>query len=98
MVSEHEKWMREFYQKTGAIQELYHPKPFRGNAVMFLAKDVHWRFSPRTDPRNNWARMIEGSLDIFEVPGNHESVVTEPHIQSLAGRIRDSLAKATQIP
>lgn len=96
MVSEHEKWMREFYRKTGEIQELYYPKPFRGSAVMFLAKDVHWRFSPRTDPRNDWTRMVEGSLDIFEVDGNHESVVTEPHIQSLAGKIKDSLTRGIQ--
>ena len=40
--------------------------------------------------------MVEGSLDIFEVDGNHESVVTEPHIQSLAGKIKDSLTRGIQ--
>ena len=96
MVSEHEKWMREYYRKTGDLHQTYHPKPFHGNAVMFLSTDVHWRFHPKSDPRNHWSKMIPGKLEVFDTPGNHESVVFEPHIQGLAKKIKDCLTEAVR--
>jgi thioesterase domain-containing protein/acyl carrier protein len=94
MVSEHEKWMRDFHRKTGETHACYNARPFKGNAVMFLATGVHWRFQPSSDPRNNWAKYISGKIKIDDVPGNHESVVVEPHVQVLARKLKDHLASA----
>ena len=96
MVSEHEQWMREFYRKTGETHAGYFPKPFCGAAVMFLSTDVHWRFHPSSDPRNGWSKLVSNAIDVIQVPGNHESVVVEPHVQTLARKLKDVLDETSR--
>lgn len=45
---------------------------------------------------NGWAPYIEG-LSIIEVPGNHDSMVLEPHVRVLADHIRTAL-RASERP
>lgn len=42
---------------------------------------------------NGWRRFV-GALTIHEVPGDHDSMVLEPSVRVLAGRLRDELARA----
>ena len=96
MVSEHEQWMREFYRKTGESHAGYFAQPFRGEAVMFLSAEVHWRFHPASDPRNHWSKLVSGKIATLDVPGNHESVVVEPHVQTLARKLKDVLDETSR--
>ena len=41
-----------------------------------------------------WGRLAAGGLEIEEVPGDHISVLEEPHVRSLAERLRVCLEKA----
>jgi acyl transferase domain-containing protein/thioesterase domain-containing protein len=38
-------------------------------------------------PDNGWTPLV-GSLDVFEVPGDHDSMVLEPNVRVLARRLR----------
>ena len=53
-------------------------------------KHKHYMF-----PDNDWTRYAPG-LDIYEVPGDHDSMVLEPNVRVLANRIRRVLEKADQ--
>ncbi|MEO9651776.1 MAG: SDR family NAD(P)-dependent oxidoreductase [Roseobacter sp.] len=44
---------------------------------------------------NDWTKYVP-SIDIFEVPGDHDSMVLEPNVRVLANRIRRVLEKAPE--
>jgi thioesterase domain-containing protein len=43
-------------------------------------------------PDNDWTQFVPG-LDVFEVPGDHDSMVLEPNVRVLAARIRRYLER-----
>ncbi|MEM1159737.1 MAG: SDR family NAD(P)-dependent oxidoreductase [Pseudomonadota bacterium] len=53
-------------------------------------KHRHYMF-----PDNDWTQYVPG-LEIFEVPGDHDSMVLEPNVRVLANRIKRVLEKADE--
>ncbi|WP_199733803.1 MULTISPECIES: hypothetical protein [Corallococcus] len=45
---------------------------------------------------HGWAAYAPGGLDMHTVPGDHYSFLKPPHLQVLAARLRDALAKAQE--
>ncbi len=43
------------------------------------------------DPQLGWGRLAGGGLEIHDVPGDHESIFREPHIQVLAEKLSNCL-------
>jgi thioesterase domain-containing protein len=41
-----------------------------------------------------WSRVVSGPVEIFPVPGNHLSLMAEPHVRVLAERLRGCLERA----
>jgi thioesterase domain-containing protein len=37
-----------------------------------------------SDPTLGWSALAEGGVDVFDIPGNHEDLTTEPNVQFLA--------------
>ncbi|AHB47828.1 polyketide synthase [Hyphomicrobium nitrativorans NL23] len=48
-------------------------------------------------PDNGWAPYA-ASLSVQEVPGDHDSMVLEPHVRVMASRLREALASADRGP
>ncbi len=44
------------------------------------------------DPAGGWRRFVEGTLRVLETPGDHESLMREPHCRALAERLGACLA------
>jgi hypothetical protein len=44
---------------------------------------------------NGWSRYSD-SVEVFESPGNHDSMVLEPNVRILAARLRPALNDAEQ--
>ena len=59
----------------------YKPEPYQGNAILFRAKDELVSYP---DPTLGWGGLVHGKLDIREVSGDHDSILYEPHIGTLA--------------
>ena len=53
-------------------------------------KHKHYMF-----PDNDWTRYVPG-IEIFEVPGDHDSMVLEPNVRVLASRIKRVLERAEE--
>lgn len=53
-------------------------------------KHKHYMF-----PDNDWTQYVPG-VKVFEVPGDHDSMVLEPNVRVLASRIRRVLEKAEE--
>jgi amino acid adenylation domain-containing protein len=57
---------------------------YAGRVVLFLARDGHPEFGAG---RYDWADFVERPVDTLEVPGNHFSLVCEPHAAALAAEL-----------
>ncbi len=50
-----------------------------------------------TDPQGGWGSLVTGDLEVYHVPGDHIGIITEPHVQVLAARLRDCLELSTGV-
>jgi amino acid adenylation domain-containing protein len=78
-----------FYQAS----RTYNPKKFDGRVTLFRAKDPE-RGGDRRDPTLGWERWAQKGVEIHEVPGNHISMIDEPHVQVLGKALSACLNKA----
>jgi amino acid adenylation domain-containing protein len=46
------------------------------------------------DPTLGWSALSTHPVDVQQVPGDHITMITEPHVQSLAAQLRHSLTEA----
>ncbi|MBA4147177.1 MAG: amino acid adenylation domain-containing protein [Verrucomicrobia bacterium] len=67
----------------------YRHKPYSGNAVLFRA--TKQPVGIHEDPTNGWGTLIQGGLEIFEVPGYHGAIVREPLVRKLAEELNPIL-------
>ncbi|MDP2087002.1 MAG: SDR family NAD(P)-dependent oxidoreductase, partial [Gemmobacter sp.] len=81
----------------------YDLRPWKGRVALFRPPlDRHWQVSggqwvsaakEYVFPDNQWSAFAPG-LEVFEVPGTHDSMVLEPNVRVMATRIRKVLAAA----
>jgi amino acid adenylation domain-containing protein len=60
----------------------YDPGPYEGRVVLFRASD--WRLTGRDDPYLGWGQVCSGGLEVIEVDGDHDGVISEPQVRTLA--------------
>lgn len=85
----------------------YELTPWSGNLHLFRPPlDHHWKVSggqwvsrakEYVFPDNDWTRYAP-NLQVYEVPGDHDSMVLEPNVRVLAARLRRLMADADTIP
>jgi thioesterase domain-containing protein/acyl carrier protein len=86
----------------GAIDQ-YKMKPWGGRMVLFRPPLVgHWSVSKGRQVNserayvlndNGWTAFVP-SVEVHEVPGDHDSMVLEPNVRSLAGLMRRAITEA----
>jgi acyl transferase domain-containing protein/thioesterase domain-containing protein len=63
----------------------YRAEPVPVPTVLFLSKERakghYW------DIQFDWKKFISGTLDVHEVPGDHRSMFTDPHVRILAAEL-----------
>jgi thioesterase domain-containing protein/acyl carrier protein len=73
-----------------SINDEYIPKPYGGQVLFFRATksypDCYIDF-----PEEEWKQLVKGKLEIVDVPGNHNSILEEPHVQILAEKIKSQI-------
>ncbi len=79
-----------FYNRGWVMQQLHRPKPYAGNAVVYVGE------SNVTDTdQERWQRVLRGSWALAVVPGDHHTVLREPFVQGLAADLRERIRGAT---
>ena len=70
----------------------YRPGQFAGRITLFSAEQDHDQ-PPSKPPRpfKGWDAFVTGGVDIHAVPGDHFSMVREPHVRVLAERLRNCI-------
>jgi acyl-CoA synthetase (AMP-forming)/AMP-acid ligase II/thioesterase domain-containing protein/acyl carrier protein len=75
-----------------ALYRNYVPKVYPGRVTLFRARTRP--FAERKSYDLDWHRLAGGGLEIIAIPGNHSSILKEPHVRSLAQRLQACLHTA----
>ncbi|MEG4574577.1 amino acid adenylation domain-containing protein [Microcoleus sp. N3A4] len=67
----------------------YRPQPYPGRAILFRAMEES-HFSTL----ENWNELLVGGLDIYDIPGNHLTILQEPNVPLLAEKMRLHIDRA----
>jgi thioesterase domain-containing protein len=69
----------------------YLPAKYPGNAALFISQSTADKLNGTA---LGWEKLICDQLEVIHVPGDHESMVQPPNIESLARNIERLLEKA----
>jgi thioesterase domain-containing protein/acyl carrier protein len=70
--------------------DAYIPKPFGGRLALFRATESVFYSQNYLDAGLGWRNLV-GTLDIYDVPGTHMTMVEEPQVQNLAQQMQQAL-------
>jgi acyl-CoA synthetase (AMP-forming)/AMP-acid ligase II/thioesterase domain-containing protein len=62
----------------------YRPEPYPGDALFISEKDSS------EEQTMNWTPLIQGGIEMYEIPVGHFDLVVEPHVGVLAGYLVDA--------
>ncbi len=70
----------------------YTPEPY--DLPMVLLRSEVFQSGWFRDPQLGWAKVADGGLHMFEMPGEHDHMFMEPDVQRLADSLRKCLHRA----
>ena len=73
----------------------YQPQIFAGKATIFWSEYQNWYIEKH--PTLGWGDWLTDGLDMQWVPGNHTSLMQEPHVRVLAEKLKSSIAEAAKL-
>jgi iturin family lipopeptide synthetase A len=84
-----------------AFEHFSPEKIYPGKITFFKSSEVHnddfaapELAEIRKDPALGWAQFCTETIEVHMVPGDHVSMLTEPHVQILAERLQSCIDKA----
>jgi aspartate racemase len=83
--------LRNIEELNFAAVKDYVPQVYPGCATLFLASDD---LSSAFDVEEGWEGLAAGGLEKVRVSGNHLDIVKEPHVRTLAEKLRACLDRA----
>jgi amino acid adenylation domain-containing protein len=72
----------------------YRQKPYSGKLTLFAAEHREAWFGSDRDPHLGWDAWARGGVEVHGVPGGHIQMVLEPHVRTLAEKLRRCLRAA----
>ena len=73
------------------MAEQYQVRPYRGNVILFrAAKQLTGLIADRS---LGWKNVLTGGLDICEIPGHQQNILTEPNVVHLASELSARLRR-----
>lgn len=72
----------------------YRQKPYDGKLTLFAAENRGKLFGSGDDPLLGWGAYARGGVEVHRIPGRHVHMVLEPHVETLAARLRECLHRA----
>jgi thioesterase domain-containing protein len=72
----------------------YQPQVFTGRATLFWSEYQDWYI--KKHPTLGWGDLVTDGLEIQRIPGNHTTLMQEPHVRVLAEKLELSIAEAAK--
>ncbi len=73
----------------------YQPQVFAGRVTLFWSEYQDWYI--KKHPTLGWGNLVTDGLDIQRIPGNHTTLMQEPHVQVLAEKLKSSIEEAARL-
>jgi thioesterase domain-containing protein len=58
------------------------------DVTLFKAQDLWESFAGIDDPYNGWEPFVERTIIVHSIPGTHETMFFDPHVDRLASKIK----------
>lgn len=87
-LSEAELHSRRAFAARGSYRS---PTPYPGRVDLYFAADTHASIPTSLFPRCGWDRTVTGPTQVHVVPGDHDSINTDPDLATLARAVRKSV-------
>ncbi|WP_045055626.1 non-ribosomal peptide synthetase [Aliterella atlantica] len=71
----------------------YVPQKYSGAIALFTSNS----FKDKHDPTLGWSQIAASGVEVHNIPGNHLSMLKQPHIQVLAEKLYQYLAKNSNL-
>ncbi|ONH53408.1 AMP-dependent synthetase [Frankia sp. CcI49] len=78
-----------FFDHARVVSRSYQVRPYAGRTLLYLAEDNN------DTARDGWSRHLTGDTTVVTVPGEHHTMLNEPHAAALAA---DLHARLTPMP
>jgi aspartate racemase len=75
-------------------ERIYTPQVYPGEVILFKAANPVDAHTSSVAPDGGWGKLVTGGMEIYDVPGDHLSILQEPNVKVLAERLKICLAKA----
>jgi amino acid adenylation domain-containing protein len=89
-----EQNLRRVYEANSQAERYYKPQRYPGKITLLWSSETATR--SYLDRRLHWSELATEGLEVHAIPGDHMSMIEEPHVKVLAGTlqsvIRDSMA------
>ncbi len=69
----------------------YQPKSYPGKITLFRSEEI--LVTPSHDPDLGWGRFAGKGVDVIQIPGDHISMLQEPHVSGLARELSKYLGE-----
>jgi thioesterase domain-containing protein len=78
---------------NGAAARKYRVRPYSGSLALLRATER----DDKGDYLLGWGGLAQGGIEVFDIPGRHETINQEPNVQILAAKLEFLLEKAALI-
>jgi amino acid adenylation domain-containing protein/non-ribosomal peptide synthase protein (TIGR01720 family) len=85
--------LRIFKARLQAIRN-YSPSIYRGQITLFRASEIGPDMEDEPDQTLGWSELSSQPVEINLVPGNHDVMVFEPHVEVLAARLAECITRS----
>ena len=75
----------------------YNPAPYAGKVILFKSDHTLHEVDNIKDPQLGWGEVSLGGVEIIHCPGNHLGMLVDPHVETLAKKLRQSIDRALHI-
>ena len=69
----------------------YEPKPYPGQVTLFRPQKF---FAGYDDPEYGWGKVVQGGVDVHELPVYPKGILVEPLTRFLAEKLKASIEQA----
>jgi len=81
--------LKEVRKVFALAEEKYKPQVYFGSATWFRATEKGLRGVD--NPNDDWSKWVTGGVHVYEIVGDHGSILREPDVRLLAERLRTCL-------
>jgi non-ribosomal peptide synthetase component F/thioesterase domain-containing protein/acyl carrier protein len=87
--------LRDNVMMFSSVAQAYTPKPYPGRVTLFRAAGRTAEYG--NDPALGWEEVVRGEIRIITVPGDHMTILEEPHVWNLVEQLSACLEETLTV-